>query len=68
MTDATTKAIRKVKNEIADSRTPFAGWALSILFAGMALQRFSTQLIQFGTKAYNDIAHSVEGTTTAMTV
>ncbi len=43
----------------------FKGWAMSIMFAGMALQRMSTQLYQFGTKAFNEIKHSVEGTVTA---
>lgn len=44
--------------------TPFAGWAMSIMFAGMALQRMSSQLYTFGTKAFNEISHSVEGTVT----
>jgi hypothetical protein len=45
-------------------RTPFAGYAMSIMFAGMALQRFFTSIYQFGTKAFQEISHSVEGTAT----
>jgi hypothetical protein len=43
---------------------PFAGWAMSIMFAGMALQRMSMSLYKFGTKAFQEISHSVEGTVT----
>ena len=45
-------------------RAAFAGWAMSIMFAGMALQRVSNQVWSNGTKAFQDIAHSVEGTAT----
>jgi hypothetical protein len=44
---------------------PFAGYAMSIMFAGMAIQRTMSQITKFGTKAFNDISHSVEGTVTA---
>mgnify|MGYP003345678157 CR=1 FL=1 len=56
------KEIKDLQNKI---NPPFAGWALSVMFAGMAMQRFATQVTQFGTKAYDDIAHSIEGTVTA---
>lgn len=46
-------------------QTPFQGWALSIMFAGMALQRTSSQIMTFGTKAFDEISHSVRGTVTA---
>lgn len=48
----------------AMGRTPFAGYAMSIMFFGMALERIFTQIWKFGTKAFNDIQHSVEGTVT----
>lgn len=55
----------KVKKQLQNLNPPFQGWAMSIMFAGMALQRLAIQLKQFGTKAYDDISHSVEGTVTA---
>lgn len=45
-------------------KTPFAGWALSIMFAGMALKQMSMSVARFGVKAFQDISHSVEGTVT----
>ena len=43
---------------------PFQGWAMSLMFAGMALQRMSQTIYKFGTKAFQEISHSVEGTVT----
>jgi hypothetical protein len=51
-------------NKMKKQTTPFAGWAMSIMFAGMALQRFSMSIYKFGTKAFQEISHSVEGTVT----
>ena len=45
-------------------KKPFAGWAMSIMFAGMALQRYSMALYKFGTKAFQEISHSIEGNVT----
>lgn len=42
----------------------FQGWAMSLMFAGMALQRMSQSIYKFGTKAFQEISHSVEGTVT----
>lgn len=44
--------------------TPFAGWAMSIMFAGMAMQRMFDTIWKSSTKTFNDIMHSVEGTST----
>jgi hypothetical protein len=55
----------KLKRTLQDINPPFQGWAMSIMFAGMALQRLAVQMKQFGTKAYDDITHSVEGSVTA---
>jgi hypothetical protein len=55
--DVQAEALKKVQK-------PFAGWAMSIMFAGMALQRFSMSIYKFGTKAFQEISHSVEGTVT----
>lgn len=57
--------LNKAMHKASMQQPPFAGWAMSLMFAGMALQRMSTQLMQFGTKAFNEVAHSVEGTVTA---
>jgi hypothetical protein len=57
-----TKKLNAELNKSANS--VFPGWAMSIMFAGMALERFSNTLIQFGTKAYDEISHSVVGTIT----
>lgn len=38
---------------------------LSMLFAGAALQRISQSIMTFGTRAYDDISHSIVGTVTA---
>lgn len=43
----------------------FQSWALSIMFAGFAMQRLSMQLMTFGTKAYDEVSHSIIGTITA---
>lgn len=51
-------------DKIAKSRKAFAGWAMSIMFAGMAIQRTFTGIYKFGTKTFQDISHSVEGMTT----
>lgn len=42
----------------------FAGWALSIMFAGQAAKTAFNTIWQTGSKTFNDIMHSVEGTTT----
>jgi len=45
-------------------KKPFQGWALSIMFAGMAAKQAFNTIWQTGSKTFNDIMHSVEGTTT----
>ena len=42
----------------------FKAWALSIMFFGMAIQRAMTQIWQFGSKAFNEIQHSVKNSVT----
>ncbi len=55
--DGFTKAISPVRRQ-------FQGWAMSIMFFGMALQKIFTDIWKNGTKTFNDIMHSVEGTVT----
>lgn len=43
---------------------PFAGWAMSIMFFGMAIQRMFMGVWKSSTAAFQEISHSVEGTTT----
>ena len=43
----------------------FQGWALSVMFFGMALQRTFDGIEKSATKAYDEAAHSVWGTVTA---
>lgn len=42
----------------------FQGWALSVMFFGMAIQRVFLGIWKFGTKAFQEVAHSVEGMVT----
>jgi len=42
----------------------FAGWALSMMFFGMAIQRVFNGIWKAGQKTFQEIAHSVEGTVT----
>jgi hypothetical protein len=55
----------KVDKNIDKQKKQFPSWALSIMFAGMALQRMSVSLMTFGTKAYDEVSHSIIGTITA---
>lgn len=60
------KVIREETDKLNKSlgNRAFAGYAMSIMFAGMALQRLSMSLYKWGTKAFQEINHSVEGTVT----
>jgi len=58
------KAQGKLDKVLKRNRVQFAGWALSIMFFGMALQRVFGQVWKSGTKTFQDVMHSVEGTTT----
>jgi hypothetical protein len=51
---------RKLKNQLM----PFPGYAMSIMFLGMAMQRMFTTISKFGVSAFQEIMHSVEGSTT----
>lgn len=63
-TKAGTMALQRMSMEINKQKHKFQGWAMSIMFAGMALQRMAQSIWNFGTKTFTDIAHSVEGLTT----
>lgn len=50
--------------KIKKNEMRFQGWALSVMFFGMALQRMATSIWKFGTSTFQEISNSVEGTTT----
>lgn len=54
---ALTKATEKAS-------VPFAGYAMSLMFFGMALQKMFSTIWKSSTKTFQDVMHSVEGTTT----
>jgi len=51
------KAVKMNKKE-------FSGWALSLMFAGMALKGIFDTIWKSSTKTFNEVMHSVEGTVT----
>lgn len=61
------KRQEKLNNVIGKSNVQFAGYALSLMFAGMALQRLFGTIIKVGLKAFNEVTASVEGSVTAST-
>jgi hypothetical protein len=60
------KKIEKIVNNLGRVFNPskFAGFAMSIMFFGMALQRIFDTIWKQGTKTFQDVMHSVEGTVT----
>ena len=58
------KKLNKTKEQAAMMKKEFDGAAMSLMFLGMAMQRISTQIWQQGTKTFQDVMHSVEGTVT----
>lgn len=58
------EALRRTKAEISSMKQPFQGWALSIMFAGMAIKNAMNQIWTSSQKTFQDVMHSVEGTTT----
>ena len=42
----------------------FAGWAMSMMFFGMAIQRAFKSILDAGVSTFQEIAHSIEGTVT----
>jgi hypothetical protein len=57
-------SMKKLQKTMAPRQVPFAGYALSIMFAGMAIQRTFKQITDAGTKTFQEISHSVYGTVT----
>lgn len=53
----------RMKNEVTRGTQRFRGWAMSLMFFGMALLRVSKLIRQFGTQAFREINESIEGST-----
>lgn len=61
--DAYITAQKKLNSAISAGQKPFAGYAMSLMFAGMALQRIFQGIAKFGISAFKEIEASMEGTT-----
>ena len=57
-------AMKKTNAQIKKSKGEFAGWAMSIMFFGMALKRVFDTVWKSSTKTFNDVMKSVEGSVT----
>jgi len=53
---------------IDETKREFAGWAMSLMFAGMAMKKMFDDIWKSSTKVFQDISHSVEGTSTSFDV
>ena len=54
------KDLAIMNNEAKKNSRQFAGWAMSLMFFGMALQRASMAIWQMGNKSFREINESVE--------
>lgn len=52
----------------AMGQSPFKGWALSVMFAGMALKRMFDTIWKSSTKTFQEVMHSVEGSVTGFDI
>ena len=70
--DALTKAEKEVQKNIQKTAQAskqgtrkFQGYAMSLMFFGMAVQKIFNSIWKSSTKAFQEVMHSVEGTTTS---
>jgi len=61
-------ASKKLSKSWKTGNVEFQGWAMSIMFFGMAIQRVFMSIWKSSTKTFNDVMHSVEGTVTKFDV
>ena len=61
-----TAAQDRLNKAMGKSKQQFAGWALSLMFFGMALQRVFNRIWTSATKTFQDVMHSVQGTVTPL--
>jgi len=59
----TTRSTDKLSSRLKANEGRFQGWALSVMFFGMAIQRVFTQVFKFGSRVFNEVTKSVEGAT-----
>jgi ABC-type Co2+ transport system permease subunit len=57
--------VAELTAEIAKSRVPFAGYALSLMFFGQQIQKLFTGLAKSALSTFDDVAHSMSGMVTA---
>jgi hypothetical protein len=55
----------KIGNLAKRNQRQFAGWALSMMFFGMAIKRVFDSLWKAGQKTFQEVAHSVDGSVTS---
>ena len=58
------EVLGNINKKVGDGQPKFAGYAMSIMFFGMAVQRIFLGLWKSATKTFQDVMHSVEGTVT----
>ena len=63
--DLVAKASGKLSKEMNRGKMEFQGWAMSIMFFGMALKRTFDMIWKSSTKTFNDVMSSVEGNVTS---
>lgn len=61
-------AVEKASLAAKKGKVEFAGYAMSIMFAGMALKRMFDSIWKFGTKTFEEISNSVENSTNGFTL
>jgi len=57
-------ATKRTNSAIKKSKGEFQGWAMSIMFFGMALKRMFDMVWKTSTKTFNDVMKSIEGSVT----
>lgn len=57
-------ALKKQQAILKANKKEFAGWAMSLMFAGMAMKQQFDSIWRASTKTFNDVMQSVEGTVT----
>ncbi|HEY9702090.1 MAG TPA: hypothetical protein V6C58_06575, partial [Allocoleopsis sp.] len=60
-----TKDIMGFNAKVNKLSPAFAGWAMSVMFAGMAIQRTMSSITKSAVSTFNEITHSVEGQVTS---
>lgn len=63
-TEKMAMALDRTKQRVSASRMQFQGWAMSIMFAGMAIKNAMSQIWQSSSKTFQEVMHSTEGTVT----